>query len=93
MNKQPELIIDQYGNICWKLNGKYHREDGPAFETTGGIKKWCLNGLLHRVDGPAIIFPDGFVEWWFDGCPYSKEKWFNLLTPEQQYNYFWNLDE
>ena len=27
----------------WELNGKYHREDGPAYEGAGGYKAWYLN--------------------------------------------------
>jgi hypothetical protein len=38
----------------WFLNGKLHREDGPAVEWTNGSKSWYLNGNLHREDGPAI---------------------------------------
>jgi len=26
------------------LNGKYHREDGPALEYADGYKAWYLNG-------------------------------------------------
>jgi hypothetical protein len=28
----------------WYLNGKLHREDGPACEYTNGDKEWALNG-------------------------------------------------
>ena len=36
------------------LNGKLHREDGPAIEDSDGDKYWYLNDKLHREDGPAI---------------------------------------
>lgn len=32
------------GNKIWHLNGKIHREDGPAVECTDGTKRWYLNG-------------------------------------------------
>ena len=32
------------GNKIWYLNGKYHREDGPAIERADGTKYWFLNG-------------------------------------------------
>jgi hypothetical protein len=32
------------GNRSWYLNGKRHREDGPAIEYADGGKFWCLNG-------------------------------------------------
>jgi hypothetical protein len=58
-----------------------------------GAKYWKLNGLSHREDGPAILGPDGYKEWWLYGKYYFFEDWFQKLTPEQQLNYFWNLDE
>ena len=42
-NKEPIMEIDDNGNKVWKLNGKIHREDGPAIEYTNGYKAWCLN--------------------------------------------------
>jgi hypothetical protein len=38
----------------WRVNGKLHREDGPAIEHDGGGLEWYRNGRLHRLDGPAI---------------------------------------
>ena len=31
------------GDKEWFLNGKWHREDGPAIEYAGGYKSWYLN--------------------------------------------------
>jgi hypothetical protein len=93
MNKQPELEIDVYGNKRWKLNGLFHREDGPAYECISGSKQWLLNGELHRVDGPAIERRSGYKAWCLNGKKYSFDEWFQALTPEQQYNYLWNIDE
>ena len=36
--------------IKWTLNGKLHREDGPAFEWPNGDREWYLNGELVGVD-------------------------------------------
>jgi hypothetical protein len=38
--------IEEYksGNKLWYLNGKLHREDGPAIEYTNGDKYWYING-------------------------------------------------
>ena len=52
------------GTKYWYLNGKLHREDGPAIECADGTKKWYLNGKLHREDGPAVEYPDG-TKWWY----------------------------
>ena len=32
------------GTKVWYLNGKRHREDGPAVEYANGDKYWYLNG-------------------------------------------------
>ena len=37
-------IINSYGDKLWYLNGKRHREDGPAVECANGYKEWYLNG-------------------------------------------------
>jgi hypothetical protein len=69
-----------------------HREDGPAVEWSNGDKAWYLNGNYHRADGPAVVFTN-YQSWWLNGRSYFHDEWFKLLTPEQQYNYLWNLDE
>ena len=43
----------------WWLNGKLHREDGPAVEYVKSDKYWYLNGKYHREDGPAIEYKSG----------------------------------
>jgi hypothetical protein len=95
MNKQPELEINQYGDKGWYLNGSLHREDGPAAENADGYKGWFINGKLHRVDGPAVEYSGSiYKSWYLNGNRYdSKEEWFQALTPEQQENYLWSLDE
>ena len=35
------------GTKAWYLNGKYHREDGPAIENASGTKSWFLNGTYY----------------------------------------------
>jgi len=64
---QPEMEIDPDGIKRWFLNGKLHREDGPAVEWPNGEKFWFLNGNLHREDGPAIEYADGRKEWFLNG--------------------------
>jgi len=63
------------GTKEWWLNGKRHREDGPAIEYPSGNRYWCLNGELHREDGPAIERPDGYNEWWLNGKYLTEEGW------------------
>jgi hypothetical protein len=40
-----EYTVEVYphGDKCWYLNGKLHREDGPAIEYANGAKSWWLN--------------------------------------------------
>jgi hypothetical protein len=98
MNKQSKLTIDEFGDKLWYISDEYtyrktlHREDGPALETSYGDKSWWFNGERHRVDGPAVEWAEGDKEWWFNNKEYTYEEWFKKLTPEQQYNYLWNLD-
>ena len=38
------------GTRCWYLNGKRHREDGPAVECTDGTRWWFLNGVEYTEE-------------------------------------------
>ena len=58
---------DEDGEKRWYLNGKFHREDGPAIEWTNGRKSWYLNGKRHREDGPAFEWADGTKLWYLNG--------------------------
>ena len=62
------------GTKSWYLNGKYHREDGPAYEGANGNKSWYLNGKLHREDGPAMEFASGFKYWFLNGERVTEEE-------------------
>ena len=64
------------GTKYWYLNGKLHREDGPATEHTNGSKKWFLNGKLHREDGPAVKDADG-TKYWYRNGKLHRETEFN----------------
>ena len=68
MTGKPVVIEDEAGNKEWFLNGKLHREDGPARVWTDGDKEWYLNGLRHREDGPAVdYYGDQYKEWYVNG--------------------------
>ena len=51
----------------WYINGKLHREDGPAIERSNGFNSWYINGKLHREDGPAIEQSNGYNSWYING--------------------------
>lgn len=58
----PSIVYDDYGdfNLCWFVNGKAHREDGPAtIDLSGGaiLTRWKwygndldLNEWLQKTD-------------------------------------------
>ena len=69
------------GNKYWYLNGKLHREDGPAIEDASGSKYWHLNDRLHREDGPAVERANGYKEWWLDNKRLSEEEHKRLTSP------------
>ena len=56
----PEIYCS--GNFCWFINGKLHREDGPAVEYADGSKDWYINGIRHRENGPAVEYADGYED-------------------------------
>ena len=60
-------MIDTNGDKHWYLNGKRHRENGPAVEYANGDKVWYLNGLRHREDGPACEYVNGKTRYWING--------------------------
>jgi hypothetical protein len=74
---QPEMKVDSNGTKSWTLNGKYHREDGPAVEWTDGSKEWWINGEYHREDGPAIEYPNGTKQWYLNGKQVSWKEVFH----------------
>jgi hypothetical protein len=68
------LHVFDNGHKEWWLNGKRHREDGPAMEFANGDKIWYLHGNIHREDGPAVEFVNGDKIWWLNGKRLSEEE-------------------
>ena len=54
------------GTKVWYLNGKWHREDGPAIEYADGTKFWYKYGEFHREDGPAVELASGTKRWYLN---------------------------
>jgi hypothetical protein len=71
--------VDANGNKNWLLNGKLHREDGPAIEDASGNKFWWLNGERHREDGPAIEWADGDKEWYLNDEELTEAEFNNRM--------------
>jgi hypothetical protein len=70
---KPECKTYPSGTKEWYLNGKLHREDGPAVERASGTKQWLLNGSLHREDGPALEWADGNKYWFLNGKRHRED--------------------
>ena len=64
--------VSDDGTKRWYLNGKLHREDGPAIEWADGTKYWYLNGQRHREDGPASEDAGGGKAWYKHWCLNGK---------------------
>jgi hypothetical protein len=64
---KPTLKTHPDGTKEWRLNGKIHREDGPAIIFPDGRQYWYLNDTCHREDGPAYIGPNGSHSWFLNG--------------------------
>ena len=73
-NNYTGIAIDKNGHKKWYLNGKYHREDGPASEYAGGSKVWYLNGEYHREDGPAVEYASGGKSWFLNNKQYTEDE-------------------
>ena len=76
-----EVRVYEVGVKVWYLNGKLHREDGPAIEYWDGSKYWFLNGERHREDGPAIESSDGSNRWHLNGTEYTEEQFNRKMSP------------
>jgi antitoxin component YwqK of YwqJK toxin-antitoxin module len=75
-----------------RLNGKFHREDGPAiiyYYENGNIRyiEYRLDGEMHKEDGPAYIQYDeaGYISYstyYLNGIKLEKNDWFKQLSAE-----------
>ena len=79
MNKITYTVEVEDGYKEWYLNGKLHREDGPAVESPNGYKEWYLNGKLHREDGPAVEYSNGDKSWFINGEKHTESE-FKIKT-------------
>ena len=73
MGDKPTMEVDSNGSKHWYLNGKLHREDGPAIESADSSKSWWLNGKLHREDGPAVEWASGSKTWYLNDKPHRED--------------------
>lgn len=74
MKDESTISIDRFGTKRYTLNGKAHRDDGPAVIFSAGNKWWFKHGTLHRLNGPAIETIDSERLWYIDGKFYLHYK-------------------
>jgi hypothetical protein len=77
---QPEMTTDSEGNKRWQLDGKFHREDGPAIEYADGYTSWWLYDEIHRTDGPAVEDTNGEKQWYLYDIKLTFDKWLAKTT-------------
>jgi hypothetical protein len=74
--EKPKCTTGINGSKQWWLNGRLHREDGPAIEWPGGGKEWWLNGKnLTEVEHAEQTLQkpkcttgiNGSKQWWLNG--------------------------
>jgi antitoxin component YwqK of YwqJK toxin-antitoxin module len=93
------------GNIWYKeyrLNGFYHREDGPAYivyYNNGSVKRevYFIDGLYYREDGPAIIYYDEngnitYEKYYLGQNELTEEEWFSQLSIENKLKIAFGVD-
>lgn len=71
MKSVMEVELD--GSKYWRLNGQFHREDGPAVETSLGVTVWYFHGVIHREGGPALKYWDGRRYWYLNGLLHRED--------------------
>jgi len=63
---KPECVIHSDGSKYWDLNGKFHREDGPAVEYAGGDKEWYLNDKAVHPEKLVDLWLSRGIFCWYD---------------------------
>jgi hypothetical protein len=91
--KEQYIYINSDGTKFYysdKEMTKLHREDGPAYEASEGLKgsrfiakAWYINGKRHRINGPAIEWYGSRKEWWVDGKHLTEAEFNELIRPKK----------
>lgn len=89
---QEDPYYPQLDVIRFLLNGKLHRENGPAIiDGRAQSMKWLQNGVMHRNGYPAHVGKDlqGNLEqeWWQDGKRAATEDQASIVNATGQFWY------
>jgi hypothetical protein len=81
-----EYTVEVYddGDTFWYLNGKRHRENGPAIEYPDGSKFWYINGNYHREDGPAVEWSNGDKSYYLNDERLSEIEFNQKMKPSKE---------
>lgn len=90
---QPDLVVKSISDVphdftgivyelehkacIWYLNGKIHRDDGPAIIHHTGSKFWWVNGKCHKLSGPASVWSGGTTVYYIHGVIHTQEEFYN----------------
>jgi len=71
--KEYKVEVSEYSTKWLNLDGKLHREDGPAVECSNGDKYYYINDKLHREDGPAKEYANGDKSFYINGKHHRED--------------------
>lgn len=81
-------FITADGDKEWYLNGKRHREDGPAIEWEKKCYvEWWFNGELHREDGPAVETKNGNKLYYLNNKHHLEKNFLYRIKYKENYKY------
>ena len=78
VNGHIQNIVTNNEGTFYYLDGKLHRNDGPAV-IRKDYESWYKNDQLHREDGPAVEYTNGTKEWWLNGKPLSEKEFIQTV--------------
>jgi membrane carboxypeptidase/penicillin-binding protein PbpC len=96
MSEYIEYQVRVYpnGTKAWYLEGKLHREDGPAIEYANGHKAWYLEGeqlteeeynrRMNPVQQLTIEYPNGNKYWYLNGEQLTEEEFNREMNPVRE---------
>lgn len=69
--KNKTSSTNKNGTKFYYVDGKLHKDNGPAIEFFTGTKEWYQNDKLHREDGPAI--DSAHIKVWYKNGEIHRE--------------------
>ena len=92
-------IIRSNGDEEYYLNGKRHRENGPAWiSSIAKTETWFWHGKIHRENGPAEIVKNFKEVWYFrdlihrnDGPAFIYHE--SVANEDTRYRWYWRDED